>query len=94
MTNRELKRLEDFANRGRPRPDPKLGSKEAELALQAIDQMDRSIELAEDCQRQLKQLFEERFPLPAALIGAMNYSLLEVRQQIPALREAAKEAGK
>jgi hypothetical protein len=93
MTSRELQQIEEFANRSRPKEEAQLGSDSAALARHTVAQLDESVTCVENCLKGLALLFEE-VPLPAALIGAIGYSALEMRQQLPALREAAKEAGK
>lgn len=89
MTNQDLRRLEEFANRKRPQDEPALNPEAAKLAQETVRQLDQSVSLVEDCLKELGVLFKE-VTLPAALIGAIGFSTLEIRRQLPALREAAK----
>ena len=93
MTNRELRQLVGMANRGRPKEEPRLDAEALSLALRTVDQLDESVKCVETTLRSLGLLFED-FTLPQALIGALGISVTEIRSQIPALREAAKDAGK
>jgi septation ring formation regulator EzrA len=95
LTSRDLQRLEELANRKRSSSDgPRQLEEEAiRLALRTVDQLGEGIELLETTLQSLGLLFED-FPLQKALVGAIGISVTEMRSQVPALREAAREAGK
>ena len=93
MTNRDLRQLEEFANRRKPKKASRLEGETARLAHRTVDQLDEGVRLVEQTLRGLGLLMEDH-TLPQALIGAMGISATELRSQLPALREAVKEAGK
>lgn len=93
VTSRELQQLVGMANRGTPKPEPHLDEEALSLALRTVDQLDESISHAEQTLRGLGDLLED-FTLSQALVGAMGISVTELRSQLPALREAVKDAGK
>jgi hypothetical protein len=68
-----------------------LSEEHSRLASSTVDQLAESVNHAEQTLRGLGLLLEGR-PLPTALIGALGISLTEMRSQLPALREAVKEA--
>lgn len=92
MTSRDLKRIEDFANRG-TRPEPPRFTPELTRFVQGtVNQADESLALLETTLKALGELLEDH-PLPMAHIGAMGFSAMELRSQLPALRRAVEEAG-
>jgi hypothetical protein len=92
MTNRDLQQLEALANRGAPKPPEPLSEEATALGLRVTEQLAESVELAESALKSLGVLLED-FPLAKALIGAIGISAMEIRSQMPALRQAVKEAG-
>lgn len=92
MTSRELKQLEDFANRKGPKTPEPLSAEAVALGLRQVEHLTKTVELSETTLKSLGTLLED-FPLAKALIGAVGISVMEIRSQIPALRQAVKEAG-
>lgn len=94
MTNRDFKQLEELANRGRDgAPEtPSLDDEHARLAARTVEQLDESVRHVEQTLRSLGMLLED-YPLPKALIGAMGMAAVDLRRQVPALKEAVKEVG-
>jgi hypothetical protein len=88
MTSRELKELFALGERSR---GGALCEDHAELAGRTVNQLDESIHCVEQTLRSLGLLMEDH-TLPQALIGAMGISVTELRSQLPALREAVREA--
>ncbi len=93
MTDRDLKTLEAYANQRRPSKTPKLDEEEQRLAQRVIDQLDESVSLSESALRSLGVLLEAH-DLPTALVGALGFSVTELRSQLPALRRAATAVSK
>lgn len=94
MTGRELRELEQMLGHApKPTETAPLDREQVALALRTVDQLDQSVGLVEETLRQLGVQLED-FTLPKALIGSLGISVTEIRSQLPALREAAKEVGK
>lgn len=90
MTVEELQRL--LGNVERPKRKP-MDDERRDFAKSLVDQFEETVQLQEQALRSLGTYLED-FTLPQALIGAIGVSVTEIRSQLPALREAVKEAGK
>lgn len=90
MNAQELKELFELGDRSR---GGVLCEDHAELADRTVSQLDESVHCVEQTLRSLGLLMEDH-TLPKALVGAMGHSVTELRSQLPALREAVKDAGK
>jgi hypothetical protein len=90
VTNRDIEML--LRNTKPPEPKPVLPRTSQELADDGIKLLEQAIGLVEAELPALGELFEGH-TLPRALIGAMGLSATELYSKLPALREAAKEAG-
>jgi hypothetical protein len=90
LTSQQLKELFELGDRSR---SSVLCEDHAALAERTVNQLDESIQHVEQTLRSLGLLMEDR-TLPKALVGAMGISAVELRSQLPALREAVKDAAK
>ena len=89
--NRDVQALEGLPALAPTEPKP-LDAQSLEHALHMVDLIDESVTNLEQSLRALGMLVND-FTLLHAILGALGANTVELRCQMPALRQATKDAG-